>query len=426
MRICHAARGFTLQESKVMSRESASHAHPFPPSAGAGAKLPPSAFRHRCRSSLIVHHSSFSAAFTLVELLVVIAIIGILIALLLPAIQAARESANLTQCKNNLKQIGLAFQNHHNTYKQFPTGGWGWNWTGDPNRGYGKLQPGGWAYNILPFMEESAVHDLGKGMADGSSQKMIALGQQVSSPIKGFACPSRRSEFSLFPFTLGGPLQPGTQYGNWIGAAAQGGGVKVTRMDYAANAGGMLNKQSLPNGVENSGGPADFPSYDAWAAVPSGTGYACFNPTDPHYATGVVYQLSTVRVKDILDGTSKTYAVGEKFELVDQYGTGNDAADNEWMFVGYDNDTNRSATPISGNIANVMQDDRSTTIVNGQPISGAGGSNINENMWGSAHRNTMNMVFCDGSVHGIPYNIDAIVHMQLANRADGHTPKFDY
>ena len=135
--------------------------------------------------------------FTLVELLVVIAIIGILVALLLPAIQAAREAARRTQCKNQLKQIGLAIQNHADTHRVFPTGGAGphpdiANYVAN-GRPFGPDKQGlGWAYQILPYLEEGAIQGL-------TTQVQL---QAAAVPL--YVCPSRRSVSAAAMPRIGG------------------------------------------------------------------------------------------------------------------------------------------------------------------------------------------------------------------------------
>lgn len=132
--------------------------------------------------------------FTLVELLVVIAIIGVLVALLLPAVQAARESARRSQCVNNLKQIGVGFLNHESNHGMLPCAGWTAVYVGDPLLGTGRDQPGGWIYQILPYVEQQAVYNITN---DGDKLNVTANQKQQSivlqgTPISSFNCPSRR------------------------------------------------------------------------------------------------------------------------------------------------------------------------------------------------------------------------------------------
>ena len=144
-------------------------------------------------------------AFTLVELLVVITIIGVLMGLLLPAVQAMRESGRKTQCKNNLHQLGLAAVSHCSLNGYFPSSGWGETWAPDPDAGLGANQPGGWLYSLLPFLGMDMVHDLSKGLSGGT--KTAATSSLLGQFQPNFICPSRRRPDTGYPVSSTGTLQ---------------------------------------------------------------------------------------------------------------------------------------------------------------------------------------------------------------------------
>ena len=127
--------------------------------------------------------SRLRLGFTLVELLVVIAIIGVLVGLLLPAVQAAREAARRAQCNNNLKQMGLAFHNHHGDHQHLPSGGWDWDtpptYVNGGAPAIGASQQAGWAFQLLPYIEAGNAW---------RSDAVTAIAH--ANPV--FFCPSRR------------------------------------------------------------------------------------------------------------------------------------------------------------------------------------------------------------------------------------------
>ena len=217
--------------------------------------------------------------FTLVELLVVIAIVGILIALLLPAIQAAREAARFAQCKNNLKQMGLAMHNHVVRWGFFPSDGWGWDSAGDLMRGFGTPQPGGYVYSLLPFLEEKHLWQLGEGISLTTSfamKEQAVLTPQVFAPLPMFLCPSRRpdgagqgkqvfngvtySQTGLFPYV--------PQYRTTYNIVFPQ-GMYVSKVDYAAccgdGTGPLGNKNQYNGGTMGSpnGGPTTYMQGDS-------------------------------------------------------------------------------------------------------------------------------------------------------------------
>jgi prepilin-type N-terminal cleavage/methylation domain-containing protein/prepilin-type processing-associated H-X9-DG protein len=327
--------------------------------------------------------------FTLVELLVVITIIGILIALLLPAVQAAREAARKVQCSNNLKQASLGMLQHEERYKFFPTGGWGWSWVGVPDRGSGKDQPGGWIYNILPFIEQQELHDMGSdGNADTpvgtTNPKWIAGARRIQQPLASMNCPTRRSpiNYAVSTYWFGGNVA-------WLGASS----VSVcSRSDYAACVGDYGDDQWGGGPGDLAGGPAFFAS-DSVKNIQKAM-------------MGIAYGGSQVSVAMITDGLSNTYMLGEKYLDTDYYYNGDDGADNETMYIGYDNDIYRTTY--------YNPDDPNTTYT---PIQDTPGRSDGAR-FGSAHADSCNMSFCDGSVQTISYSIDPVTHRWLGNRQD--------
>ena len=314
--------------------------------------------------------------FTLVELLVVIAIIGVLVALLLPAIQATREAARVTTCKNNLKQIGLAVHSHLDAHGHFPTGGWGYRWTGDPNRGFGRDQPGGWVYSLLPYVEQANIHSIGLGK--GGEELLDSAATRMGFVVPGFNCPTRR------PSTQ----QPGSTF-KWhqqmVNASAPD---FVTRGDYAINVGHDRLNDML------SGGPT---------SVESGRGELSggqnFVWPDLQKFSGVSFARSKIGVHQVTDGTANTLLVGEKYLRTDWEESTRVKSDWGHLFGGYSPNTFR----LAGKRHMPRRDKRS--------ISGS-------TRFGSSHA-LCHFVYCDGSVQGIDYDIDPFVFEAMGSRRDG-------
>ena len=329
-------------------------------------------------------------AFTLVELLVVIAIIGMLVALLLPAVQAAREAARKAQCKNHLKQFGLAWHMHHEVHRHFPIGGWPrYDWVGDPDRGFGLKQPGNWVYNVLPYLEEGAIHDIGAGLTQpgvpvaNNEAKMEAGGRiMASGPVDIFNCPSRRPA-RLYP----SGYEEDEILVNAIAPAL------TAKIDYAASAGIGQRVILGPSGfvAPTSFEEGDDPNF-SW---PKGRNF-----------TGVAVIHTKIASRNITDGMSSTYMVGEKHVHTDHYDStrhGLISGDQSGALVGWD----------SSQIRHCFHCPERDMV---------GPYNYKFDHFGSAHRGSFHMTMCDGAVRTIDYNIDMETHIRQGDRSDGGGP----
>jgi prepilin-type N-terminal cleavage/methylation domain-containing protein len=353
-------------------------------------------------------------AFTLVELLVVIAIIGVLVALLLPAIQAAREAARRSQCSNNLKQLALGVMNHHDAQKIFPTGGWGWEWVGDADRGFNHNQPGGWIFNVLPYIEEAnGYRQASDGQPDTlTRQQRIGATQLVQHPISIVNCPSRRP-VAVYPGSLGSKNPHNYNYVDDVG-----------KTDYVINCG----DSNGADGAACSEGPADLASaasYPGWCAISrTGDATAASNVISPltneRAYTGVSFERSEVSLKHVTDGSSNTYLVGEKWMPRDSYETATDAGDWETWCTGFNDDNSRSS--FFPPILDTADAAEATAKLRGDSRLSGVTDLVPRRAYGSAHSSGVNMSNCDGSVRFISEDVDILVHRAAGNRADGLAP----
>ena len=332
-------------------------------------------------------------AFTLVELLVVIAIIGLLVAILLPAVQAAREAARRMQCKNHLKQIGLGWQLHHDAHQHFPVGGWNGVWVGDPDRGFGFDQPGGWTYNMLPYIEEGTLHDLGAGLTrpgvpvKNNPEKLTSITQITQHPLAILHCPSRRPA-RLYPHNW--MKDRGVRGSHTMYNTHSLKGKSVAKTDYAVNAGSSLEDWHHFFVGRWFVGDYEFPEGPefSWAPI--------------HDYSGVIFMRTASSIRKISDGTGNTYMVGEKYLSPDDY---------EMSQNGASGDTFPAFTGIGFR----FQDSRLTESLPQEDRPGL----QDDLIYGSAHPSGFHMTMCDASLRTISYKIDPEVHRRLGNRMDG-------
>jgi prepilin-type N-terminal cleavage/methylation domain-containing protein/prepilin-type processing-associated H-X9-DG protein len=307
-------------------------------------------------------------AFTLVELLVVIAIIGLLVALLLPAIQAARESARRNQCVNNLKQIGNAIQMRHDSKKLLPPGRNGR--TTNSNTGVTTFGVS-WAFELLPYVEQMPLYQaLVRTLPSTDPRNALAM----RTPVNIFFCPSRREPAADRDFDNNDQPAPEENRG-----VAAGG-------DYAGSAG-----IDITFGTDNPNGEP------------------------PGIIGGALYTFARNSLKQVTDGTSASIAVGEKYIPTEDEVREAHPNMNPAMMHYYQRDT----AYLAGDHRYAILAGTECGMAHGEaPTTGGCGVNRLWEQFGSEHSGVSNFVFLDGHVQTIEQSVDLITLQRISTVAD--------
>lgn len=312
--------------------------------------------------------SSTRRAFTLIELLVVIAIIAILIALLLPAVQQAREAARRTQCKNNLKQIGIALHNYHDVYNTFPGG----NITMGPCCGTQSLI--NWAISILPYLEQTNLQNQYNFNLPSEHPSNVAV---LQNKLTVYNCPSDINAGRLEVPDSGPHANQ-----QWAMSSYRGmGGIAWTDGSYA------YRRQWDSSDILHANAVASKRGMFHWVGgVPNGTSW--------------LGKYGPVKMSDIIDGTSNTLAVGE-------YHT--KTRPRRGTFWGY---------TYTSFVLSVATPESRTLIPDYNLCAAQGDSNPCKRAWGSLHSSgVINFLLADGSARGVSPNIDMNIWMGASSIA---------
>ncbi len=330
--------------------------------------------------------------FTLIELLVVIAIIGLLMALLLPAIQRVREASNRMRCANNLSQMAIAAHNYHNDYNLFPSAGVGWSSARTVTNGMpaqAPLQAWGFGYQLLPYLEYGNLFNLPPLATAPSNEVTI-----IATPIPVYYCPSRRRPFVRSNIGIWGNHFTWQESTTGTVGPLPSGGQNVAAMDYvlamAEPRTGQMIAPTDPSALTST----YQPPYGQWTAtgliVRSGYG---FN-------TNIWCSLDG----GVPDGTTNTIMFAEKFMRPNEY-TGWGQGDQADHTCGWDRITRRN-----GNFQPMQDYNIATWTAWNSPPDGA---------FGSAHPGSFNAVMGDRSIRRIRYSVNVGILTRACVRDDG-------
>lgn len=323
---------------------------------------------------------------SLVELLVVIGIIGLLGAISLPAVQMARESARHLHCENNLRQVGLGTLQFEGARGHFPTGGWGWQWVADQDVPTKYGQPGGWIYQLLPYLEAGNIYDLPQ-VAGERKAKEARIHELLATPCTTFECPSRGNSKVV---SFNSKRIP--KIFNLAETPA-----RVALTDYAANGGTKQIFRSGPEGRSSS----ETDNY-SWARLSESNGMMLYH--------------NRIRAADVTAGLSNVLWVGEKFVGHLSYDFDQTGGNDQSLYSGECTDIRRYA---SSPILRESVGGAEVTVVNGNLIETAidYGSQY---AFGTPHPVTMSSLMADGSTRRLDLDIDLEVFRCLSMR---HNPK---